>query len=38
MGGACDALFQSDRSINSAWPSEAYTVPNAPGAINTSPT
>lgn len=38
MGGACNALFQSDRSINSAWPFEAYTVPNAPGAINTSHT
>lgn len=38
MGGAQDARFQPDRSINSAQPSEAYTVPEAPGAINTSPT
>lgn len=38
MGGACDAWFQYDRPINSAWPFKAYSVPNAPEAINTSPT
>lgn len=37
MGGACNALFQSDRSINSACSSEAYTVPNAPGTLNRFP-
>lgn len=37
MGGACNALFQSDRSINSACSSKAYTVPNALGTLNRFP-
>lgn len=33
-GGACNARFQPDRSINSARPSEAYTAPCVPGTLN----